>query len=90
MEAEESMTKKRQIELVYFEGCPNAVQARENIRSALEDLGESVEWSEWDLLAESTPDDFRVYGSPTVLVDGEDVTGGGPGNAAMALSLIHI
>ena len=30
---------------------------------------------------ESTPEDFHRYGSPTVLIDGKDVTGDGPGNA---------
>ncbi len=78
------MTKTPQIELVYFEGCPNAVLARENIKAAVEATGQSLEWSEWDLMAESTPESFRRYGSPTVLVDGSDVTGDGPGNNAMA------
>lgn len=79
------MKKAPQIELVYFEGCPNAGQARENIRAAVaEAFDEPVDWAEWDLLADSTPDDFKRYGSPTVLVDGHDVTGDGTGNSAMA------
>lgn len=79
------MTKTPNIELVYFEGCPNALTARENIRAAVaEAFSEPVAWSEWDLMAESTPEDFKRYGSPTVLVDGHDVTGDGPGNSAMA------
>lgn len=79
------MTKTPQIELVYFEGCPNALQARENIRAAVaEAFAQPIEWAEWDLMAESTPEDFKRYGSPTVLVDGHDVTGDGPGNVAMA------
>ena len=72
------------IELVYFEGCPNASQARENIRAAVEASGSPLEWSEWNLMAESTPGDFRRYGSPTVLIDGQDVTGEGTGAVAMA------
>ena len=79
------MTKTPNIELVYFEGCPNAVAARENIQAAVAaTLSDPVVWSEWDLLAESTPEDFKRYGSPTVLVDGRDVTGDGPGDVAMA------
>lgn len=79
------MTKTPQIELVYFEGCPNALKARENIRAAVaEAFADPIEWAEWDLMAESTPEDFKRYGSPTVLVDGHDVTGDGPGNNAMA------
>ena len=79
------MTKRPQIELVYFEGCPNALKARENIRAAVaEAFAQPIDWAEWDLMADSTPEDFKRYGSPTVLVDGHDVTGDGPGNNAMA------
>jgi len=79
------MTRTPQIELVYFEGCPNALKARENIRAAVaEAIAQPIEWAEWDLMADSTPEDFKRYGSPTVLVDGHDVTGDGPGNNAMA------
>ena len=73
------------IELIYFEGCPHTVQARENIRNAAaEVLGHEIEWSEWDLMAASTPDDLKRHGSPTVLIDGRDVTGDDSGNDAMA------
>lgn len=68
------------IELVYFDGCPNAARARENLASVLE----PGSWMEWNLSAEDTPERFRRFGSPTVLVEGRDVTGGDGGNAAMA------
>lgn len=74
----------RTIDLVYFEGCPNAERARQNLRAALDESGRSVEWSEWDLTSETTPEEYRQHGSPTVLVDGEDVTGGGAEAVAMA------
>lgn len=60
-----------EIELVYFDGCPNVNQARANLRAV---LGEGS-WTEWNLSSADTPDRFRHYGSPTVLVDGRDVTG---------------
>lgn len=72
--------RERRIELVYFEGCPNAGRARANLASVLP----PGSWVEWDLSAAETPDGLRRYGSPTVLVDGSDVTGGDGGNAAMA------
>ena len=72
------------IELVYFEGCPNASQARANLREAVEASGRALTWSEWDLMEESTPAGFRRFGSPTVLVNGADVTGENVGTAAMA------
>ena len=72
------------IDLVFFEGCSNAAIARQNLQAALEALGAGWTWSEWDLMADTTPDDFRRHGSPTVLVDGHDVTGEGHGAVAMA------
>ena len=72
------------IELVYFDGCPNASQARDNLREAVEASSQALTWSEWDLKEESTPADYRRFGSPTVLVNGEDVTGESVGTAAMA------
>jgi len=75
---------EKRIELVYFEGCPNAEQARVNLRAALERAGKRPEWDEWDLSAASTPERYRAHGSPTVLIGGEDVTGNGAQAVAMA------
>lgn len=72
------------IELVYFEGCPHAQLARENIRKATEGSDVVVGWQEWDLDDEGTPERYRRHASPTVLVDGVDVTGAGRGPVAMA------
>lgn len=71
-----------QIDLVYFEGCPNATKARENLKAAVDASG--LTWSEWDLMADSTPEQYRQHGSPTVLIDGKDVTGEGHEAVAMA------
>ncbi len=76
--------KTRRIELIYFEGCPNVSQARENLRAAIEVSGYRLTWSERDLLADSTPEGLRRFASPTVLVDGEDVTGEALGATAIA------
>lgn len=70
----------RTIELVYFDGCPNADKTRANLRAA---LGPDS-WKEWNLSSPETPERFRRHGSPTVLVDGQDITGEAGGNAAMA------
>jgi hypothetical protein len=74
----------RTVELVFFEGCPNVPAARANIRASLEGAGLRAEWTEWDLLAEEAPARVRGYASPTILVNGKDVTGAGPQNAALA------
>lgn len=76
------MTQK--IELIYFDGCPNAEAARVNLRQALETLGLQVRWQEWEQGDTAAPAHAREYGSPTVLVDGRDVTGVGAGVAAAA------
>ena len=72
------------IDLVYFDGCPNAEQARENLRAALNAVGQPPAWNEWDLGSEATPDRYRRHGSPTVLVDGNDVIRDGDAATAMA------
>ncbi|MEX2180883.1 MAG: hypothetical protein WD771_02495 [Gemmatimonadaceae bacterium] len=61
------------IDLVYFEGCPNADEARRRLRTALQAVGLPATWSEWDSRAESTPERLRRFGSPTVLIDGRPV-----------------
>jgi hypothetical protein len=68
------------IELVYFDGCPNTEKARANLRT----VAGAGAWREWNLSSADTPESFRRFGSPTVLVDGRDVTGADGGNAAMA------
>lgn len=62
------------IELVYDRDCPNVEQARAMIRAALAELGAESHWTEWDREDERTPDALRRYGSPTVLVNGRDVS----------------
>lgn len=74
------MPSERTIDLVYFDGCPNADKARASLRAVL--VGRS--WREWDLSSADTPEEFRRYGSPTVLVDGRDVTGEAGPTGAMA------
>ena len=72
------MTPK--VELVFFDGCPNVDETRHRIQVALQQTGAAPSWQEWDTLKPATPADRRSYGSPTVLVDGKDVTGAPPGN----------
>jgi hypothetical protein len=72
------------VELLIFQGCPHAECARTNLRAALEKAGAPATWKEWDLAADATPQQYRRYGSPTVLVNGADVTGDWGTAAAMA------
>ena len=68
------------LELVYDGDCPNVEAARQVIAAALRELGEPLAWKEWDRDGQDTPTDLRAFGSPTILVNGQDVSG--DGNAA--------
>jgi hypothetical protein len=72
------------IELAHIPGCPHADEARRNLAAALRGAGLQVRWTEWDLESPSTPARVRTFGSPTVLVDGRDVTGAEQGVGARA------
>jgi len=67
----------QRIELVYDTDCPNVELARAVLREAMaaEDL--AAVWTEWDRGSGDSPDYAREYGSPTILVDGRDVSGRG-------------
>jgi hypothetical protein len=55
-----------------------AAAAREALEKALAEL-QIGGYEEIDLLDPATPKELQGWGSPTVLVDGEDVTGGSKG-----------
>lgn len=70
------------IQLLHFEGCPNVDAARAAIRDAL--AAEKVEASveEVDVERADAPEWARGWGSPTILIDGKDVTGQERSNAS--------
>jgi hypothetical protein len=62
------------VELLWWEGCPSTERALEAVRSALNELGLSgveVRMREIDTDADARGAGF--VGSPTILIDGEDV-----------------
>lgn len=61
-----------EVELLHDDECPNVALARTNLHQAFVMAGLAPNWLEQPL--EYT----RGYGSPTVLVDGQDVAGGEP------------
>ncbi len=60
--------------LLHSDDCPNVGAAREALRTALEKSGARSEWREVLLGDRSTPRAWAALGSPTVLVNGEDVS----------------
>ncbi|OGA25987.1 MAG: hypothetical protein A3I02_11125 [Betaproteobacteria bacterium RIFCSPLOWO2_02_FULL_67_26] len=66
------------VELIYDADCPNVAPARSLLIKAFTQTGVSARWREWERSAPDSPDYTRQYGSPTILVDGKDVTGAAP------------
>ena len=66
------------IQLLSFKGCPLGLRRpRVELKEALAELG-IPNYQEIDILDPATPEDLRRWASPTILVDGMDVSGGGP------------
>jgi mercuric ion transport protein len=63
------------VDLVFDVDCPNVDSARALLRTALEQVGATAQWREWDRASPNTPEALRGWGSPTILVDGSDVDG---------------
>jgi glutaredoxin len=63
------------IQLLSFRGCPHAEGARECLRRVLVSLGFPPDFEEIDVSQEDCPEALKRWGSPTVLVNGQDVAG---------------
>ena len=63
------------IQIVTFQGCPNASATRAALERALASAGIANRIEEVDTSAPETPEPLRGWGSPTVLIDGVDVEG---------------
>ena len=70
----------QRVELVFFEGCPHVAEARRRLRSALSQAGIPPHWDEWDTGKAGTPKSYLKFGSPTILIDGKDISGGTEGS----------
>lgn len=61
------------VELIYDLDCPNYRSARTQILKAFAKMKIAPRWKEWDRNAPDSPSHVRLYGSPTILVNGQDV-----------------
>jgi len=66
------------VELIYFSDCPNISLARDRLSQAFALSGLAPQWQEWERSDPAAPDHVRAWGSPTILVNGRDVTGMAP------------
>ena len=71
------------IQFLYFEGCPLAPRARDNLVRAIRSLlsPSAVSFEEIDLMSGKTSVEFKRWGSPTILLNGRDITGAPPGDS---------
>ncbi len=65
--------------LLHDADCPNVGKTREVMRAAFKQAGIDPRWREVLKSDPDAPREWQSFGSPTVLVDGEDVAGGGGG-----------
>lgn len=72
------------VELIYFDGCPHVELARANVQQALAAAGLPTRWAEWRQGDSRAPEYVARYGSPTVLVNGRDVSGASAAAAGAA------
>lgn len=63
------------IQVITFPGCPNASAARSLVERAVADSGIVAAIEVIDTSAPDAPASLREWGSPTILVNGEDVGG---------------
>ena len=64
-----------QIELIYEKTCPNIEAARLQLLRAFATAGITPHWQEWEVSTPEAPAHVHGYGSPTILVNGQDVSG---------------
>ena len=62
------------VELVYESTCPNIAAARAQLLHAFAQAKVSPQWNEWEVTDPKAPDYIHGYGSPTILVNGQDVS----------------
>jgi mercuric ion transport protein len=61
------------VEIVCDPDCPNVPEARAQLLRAFAEAGISPGWIEWNRNSAAAPIYARAFGSPTVLVNGQDV-----------------
>ncbi|MDL1894628.1 DUF2703 domain-containing protein [Sphingobacteriales bacterium CHB3] len=64
---------KLRIEFQYFEDCPNHKRMKDNLLKAMEGIEDSIELINVLVEDEQTASRVNFRGSPTLLINGEDV-----------------
>lgn len=80
------MTVTPQVEILLFEGCPNAEPARELVERVAGDLGIVPEIHVVEVATPEAADRTRFLGSPSIRVNGRDVEPGAEARTDFTLS----
>lgn len=67
--------KPVQIDFIWDSDCPNAEAARQNLEAAIAATDIWTDVREWRTGDPNTPEKYRRYGSPTILIEGRDLLG---------------
>ncbi len=70
------MVARHQVELLWFEGCPNHERARQLLTTVIEDVAPGTPIEEVDASEAMIAALYRFPGSPTIRVDGRDIEPG--------------
>ena len=72
------------VELIYDPACPHVEAARAASLEGFAAAGLRPAWHKWDRTSPDSPHHATRYGSPTILVEGQDVEGGDPADGTDA------
>lgn len=63
------------VEFIYEKTCPFVREVRRRLIEGFRQVGRTPRWSEWEISDPRAPEHVRGLGSPTILIDGCDVSG---------------
>jgi hypothetical protein len=78
------ITKRINVEIQYFQGCPNSLNLIERVNTAIKDL-DNIDYKEVLVDSNEMAEELKFRGSPTLLINGEDFENQSePENTALA------
>lgn len=78
------------VDLIYDADCPNVPLARTNLMRAFAAAGLPPRWREWNRTDAALPVALAAFGSPSIVVDGDDVDVGADDGASAACCRVYV
>ena len=69
------MNDKIKIEIQHFRGCPNSPEMIHRVKEAIKGYEEKIKYNEVLVESNKLAEKLKFRGSPTVLINGEDIEG---------------